>query len=71
MRSAWLKWAGIIAIVLLGVGLALRAITAISKNEPFTGANYWGAPVSAYLVLPVVAVGAVVGLWWLVRRGRG
>lgn len=62
---------GIFAIVLLGMGMALRAIAAIGQNEPFTGTNYWGAPVGAYLVLPVVAVGAVVGLWWLIRRGRG
>lgn len=70
MRSPWIKVAGIIAIILIGVGLTMRAIVAISRNEPFTGSNYWGAPVGTALILPVVVVGALGGLWWLIRRWR-
>jgi hypothetical protein len=70
MRSPWLKWAGIVAIGLVVLGLAVRAVIAIGKSQPFTGSNYWGAPIGAFLVLAVVAVGAVCGLWWIVHRFR-
>jgi hypothetical protein len=70
MRAPWLKVAGIIAIILLAAGMTVRAVMAISNSEPFTGANYWGAPVGPALILPVVVIGALGGLWWIIRRSR-
>jgi hypothetical protein len=68
MRSKWWRRSIIIVSGLMVIGVSLRAYMAISNGQPFMGANYWGAPVGTYLMLPVLLVGIPVGVWWAIRN---
>jgi hypothetical protein len=70
MGSIGWKRAGIVVGALMALGISLRTFLAISRNEPFIGSNYWGAPIGTYLMLPVLVIGIPVGLWWSIRNWR-